>query len=37
MASHVHDFKTTIAESLLRLVFELMGTTLLTTLWLSTT
>ena len=37
MASHVHDFKTTIKESLLRLVFEMMGTCLLTTLWLSTT
>lgn len=37
MSSHIHDFKTVIKESLLRLVFELMGTTLLTTLWLSTT
>ena len=30
------DFKTTVKESLLRLIFELMGTCLLTTLWLST-
>ena len=35
MSSHVHDFQTTIKESLLRLVFELMGTCLLTSLWLS--
>lgn len=37
MSGHIHDLKTTIKESLLRLVFELLGTTVLTTLWLSCT
>jgi glycerol uptake facilitator-like aquaporin len=37
MSSHVHDFQTTIKESLLRLIFELTGTCLLTSLWLSCT
>ena len=37
MSNHVHDFQTTVKESLLRLIFELTGTCLLTTLWLSTT
>ena len=35
MSQHVHDLKTTIKESLLRLVFEGLGTTMLTSLWLS--
>lgn len=37
MSNHVHDFQTTVKESLLRLIFELTGTCLLTSLWLSTT
>ena len=35
MSQHLHDFKTTVKESLLRLVFEMTGTALLTSLWLS--